>query len=34
MCVGEAVTTFPFRRLNEFTQSEDPLSEPVAVEVM
>ena len=34
MCVGEAVAAFPFRRLNEFTHSRDPLSEPVAVEVM
>ena len=34
MCVGEAVSTFPFRRLNEFTHSRDPLSEPVSVEVM
>ncbi|MGH9040461.1 MAG: lipase family protein [Acidimicrobiia bacterium] len=34
MCVGEAVASFPFRRLNEFTHSADPLSEPVAVEVM
>ncbi|MGH8999306.1 MAG: lipase family protein, partial [Acidimicrobiia bacterium] len=34
MCVGEAVTAFPFRRLNEFTTSDDPLSEPAAVRVM
>jgi hypothetical protein len=34
MCVGEAVSAFPFRRLNEFTVSKDPLSEPVAVTVM
>jgi hypothetical protein len=34
MCIGEAVSAFPFRRLNEFTHSEDPLSEPVAETVM
>jgi hypothetical protein len=34
MCIGEAVSTFPFRRLNEFTHSQDPLSEPVAKTVM
>ena len=34
MCIGEAVSTFPFRRLNEFTHSQDPLSEPVARTVM
>jgi hypothetical protein len=34
MCIGEAVSTFPFRRLNEFTVSQDPLSEPVAATVM
>jgi hypothetical protein len=34
MCIGEAVSTFPFRHLNEFTVSKDPLSEPVAVTVM
>jgi hypothetical protein len=34
MCVGDAVRAYPFRRLNEFTQSKDPLSEPVAVAVM
>jgi hypothetical protein len=34
MCIGEAVSTFPFRHLNEFTVSPDPLSEPVALTVM
>jgi hypothetical protein len=34
MCVGEAVSRFPFRHLNEFTVSPDPLSEPVAAAVM
>ena len=34
MCVGDAVSRFPFRHLNEFTVSQDPLSEPVAVTVM
>ncbi len=34
MCVGDAVSRFPFRHLNEFTVSRDPLSEPVAVAVM
>jgi fermentation-respiration switch protein FrsA (DUF1100 family) len=34
MCVGDATSAFPFRRLNEFTESNDPLSEPVAITVM
>src|SRR5205807_1196634 len=34
MCVGDAVSRFPFRHLNEFTISKDPLSEPVAKTVM
>ncbi len=34
MCVGEAVSAFPFRHLNEFTTSKDPLSEPVAQAVL
>ena len=34
MCIGEAVSTFPFRHLNEFTTSKDPLAEPVAKEVL
>jgi len=34
MCIGEAVSRFPFRHLNEFTFSKDPLSEPVAKTVM
>jgi hypothetical protein len=34
MCVGDATGAFPYRRLNEFTVAEDPLSEPVTVEVM
>jgi hypothetical protein len=34
MCIGEAVSTFPFRHLNEFTTSQDPLSEPVAKTVL
>jgi secretory lipase len=34
MCVGEATSSFSYRRLNEFTISRDPLSEPVAVQVM
>jgi hypothetical protein len=34
MCVGDAVSAFPFRHLNEFTKSRDPLSEPVAVAVL
>ena len=34
MCVDDEVAAFPFRRLNKFTHSPDPLSEPVAVEAM
>jgi hypothetical protein len=34
MCVGDAVMAFPFRRLNEFTHSPDPLSEPVSKQVL
>jgi hypothetical protein len=34
MCVGDAVSAFPFRRLNEFTTSKDPLAEPVAETVL
>jgi hypothetical protein len=34
MCIGEAVSTFPFRHLNEFTNSKDPLAEPVARAVL
>jgi len=34
MCVGEAVSAFPFRHLNEFTTSKDPLAEPVAKAVL
>jgi hypothetical protein len=34
MCVGEATTGFPFRRLNEFTHAPDPLATPVGAEVM
>ena len=34
MCIGEAVSAYPFRHLNEFTHSQDPLSEPVAKAVM
>jgi len=34
MCVGEAVSAFPFRRLNEFTTSKTPLAEPVARTVL
>lgn len=34
MCVGEAVSAFPFRRLNEFTVSQEPLTEPVARAVL
>jgi hypothetical protein len=34
MCVGEAVGAFPFRRLNEFTVSKEPLAEPVAKPVL
>ena len=34
MCVGDAVSRFPFRHLNEFTVSKEPLSEPVAVTVL
>ena len=34
MCVGDAIGAFPYRRLNEFTHSPDPLSEPVTVDVM
>jgi hypothetical protein len=34
MCVGEAVSAFPFRRLNEFTTSTEPLAEPVAKTVL
>ena len=34
MCVGEAVSTFPYRHLNEFTTSKEPLAEPVARAVL
>jgi hypothetical protein len=34
MCVGEAVSAFPFRHLNEFTTATDPLAEPVARTVL
>jgi hypothetical protein len=34
MCVEDATSAYSFRRLNEFTHSQDPLSEPVAAEVM
>jgi hypothetical protein len=34
MCVGDAVSRYPYRHLNEFTVSRDPLAEPVAVQVM
>ena len=34
MCIGEAVSSFPFRNLNEFTNSKDPLAEPVAKAVL
>ena len=34
MCVGDAVSRYPNRHLNEFTVSRDPLAEPVAVKVM
>jgi len=34
MCVGDAVSAFPFRRLNEFTTSPDPLAEPVTKVVL
>ena len=34
MCIGEAVSTFPFRRLNEFTTSKEPMAEPVAKAVL
>ncbi|MDQ1515836.1 MAG: hypothetical protein QOE80_1666 [Actinomycetota bacterium] len=34
MCIGDAVSRFPFRHLNEFTISKDPLSEPVAKTVL
>jgi pimeloyl-ACP methyl ester carboxylesterase len=34
MCVGDAVSAFPFRHLNEFTTSKDPLAEPVAKTVL
>jgi hypothetical protein len=34
MCVGDAVGAFPFRRLNEFTTSKDPLAEPVTKTVL
>jgi hypothetical protein len=34
MCVGEAVSAFPFRHLNEFTTSPEPLAEPVAKAVL
>jgi secretory lipase len=34
MCIGEAVSTFPFRHLNEFTTSKEPLAEPVARAVL
>ena len=34
MCIGDAVSAFPFRHLKEFTTSQDPLSEPVAKTVL
>ena len=34
MCVGEAVSAYPFRRLDEFTNSKEPLAEPVAKAVL
>jgi len=34
MCVGEAVSSFPFRHLNEFTTSKEPMSEPLARRVL
>jgi pimeloyl-ACP methyl ester carboxylesterase len=34
MCIDQEVTQYPFRRLNEFTTSTDPLSEPVVQEVL
>jgi hypothetical protein len=34
MCVGEAVSAFPYRHLNEFTTVEEPLAEPVARQVL
>jgi Secretory lipase len=34
MCVGEAVSAFPYRHLNEFTTSKQPLAEPVAMSVL
>jgi Secretory lipase len=34
MCIGEAVSTFPFRHLNEFTISKDPMNEPVAKAIL
>jgi hypothetical protein len=34
MCVGEAVSAFPFRRLDQFTTSKEPLNEPVAKAVL
>ena len=34
MCVGEAVSAFPFRHLNEFTTSKEPLAEPVSKTVL
>ena len=34
MCVGEAVSAFRFRHLNEFTTSNDPIAEPVAQAVL
>ena len=34
MCIGEAVRSFPFRHLNEFTTSKEPMAEPVARQVL
>jgi hypothetical protein len=34
MCIGDAVSAFPFRHLNEFTTSKDPMDEPVAKAVL
>ena len=34
MCVGEAVSAVPYRHLNEFTTSKEPLAEPVAEAVL
>lgn len=34
MCVSELATTYPFKKINSYTTSKDPLNEPVAKQVL